>query len=90
MTPDFINASFEFIAAFMLARNCWFTYKAKGTEGISILSSIFFASWGYWNLFYYPHMGQTLSFVAGVLVTTINTVWVWQMIYYRRGNYAKT
>jgi hypothetical protein len=33
--PDFINAAFEFVAAFMLARNCWFTYKAKKTEGIN-------------------------------------------------------
>lgn len=83
MTPDIINASFEFIAAFMLARNCWFTYKAKGTKGISIASSVFFALWGYWNIFYYPHLGQMISFYAGIMVTAINSVWVIQMIYYR-------
>lgn len=82
--PDIINAAFEFMAAIMLARNCWFTYKAKKTEGISILSSIFFCSWGFWNIYFYPHLGQSLSFIAGIMVTVVNTVWVGQMIYYRR------
>ena len=84
MSADMVNAAFEFIAVVMLTRNCWFTYKAKKVEGVSILSTLFFASWCYWNLFYYPHLGQMLSFFAGALVTLVNTVWVAQMIYYRR------
>jgi len=86
MSPDRVNALFELIAAIMLARNCLFTYRAKRIEGVSILSTIFFASWGYWNVFYYPHLGQQWSFVMGLAVTIVNTVWVGQMIYYTRRN----
>lgn len=88
-TPDIINACFEFVAAFMLVRNCIFTYKAKTVTGVSILSTIFFASWGYWNIYYYPHLDQTLSFVAGILVTIVNSIWVGQMIYYHKLNKGK-
>jgi len=45
---------------------------------------VFFTSWGMWNLFYYPHLGQWYSFAGGVFIVSVNTFWLGQIIYYRR------
>lgn len=42
----------------------------------------FFTLWGLWNLFYYPHLGQWLSFFGGLWIVLVNTVYLGLMIYY--------
>ena len=84
LSLDIINGLFEFGGAIALSRNVWITYKAKEVKGISIISTIWFSLWGYFNCCFYPSLGQHWSFIAGVLVATINTIWVGQMIWYKK------
>ncbi|KKL71436.1 hypothetical protein LCGC14_2094960, partial [marine sediment metagenome] len=39
-------------------------------------SFVFFTAWGYWNMFYYPHLGQWFSFFGGFAIVFVNTVWI--------------
>ncbi|MEE8386489.1 MAG: hypothetical protein V3S01_11290 [Dehalococcoidia bacterium] len=84
MTPDMVNGGFECIGAVMLGRNVWQLYKDKIVRGVHWWATAFFASWGYWNLFYYPHLDQWFSFTGGIAIVAINTVWLAQMLYYNR------
>lgn len=81
---DIINGCFELLAGLFCTINCFRLYKDKKVRGISILSTVFFTSWGFWNLYYYPSLGQTMSFIGGIFIVTTNVVWVSQMIYYTR------
>ena len=53
-------------------------------RGVSWMATTFFTSWGYWNLYYYPHLDQWWSFAGGVLIVVANTLWIGMMIYYIR------
>jgi hypothetical protein len=84
MIQDFINGSFEFLAGFFVLNHCRIVLKDKKVKGVSIISTIFFTSWGFWNLYYYPHLNQWLSFIGGIFIVSANTLWVILMIYFRR------
>lgn len=83
MTPDLINGMFESIGALMIFQNVRTLHRDKMVRGVHWGPTGFFASWGLWNLFYYPHLEQWFSFVAGAVLVTINTIWLIQMLYYR-------
>jgi len=89
MNPDTINAAFEILGGFFILNHCRVLYKVKAVAGISIASVIFFNVWGFFNLFYYPHLGQTLSFYAAMLITVSNTIWVIMLIKYRHSPQKK-
>lgn len=82
--PDLINGTFEATAGLMVANHCRRVLKDKQVKGVSIISSAFFTSWGFWNLYYYPHLNQWLSFLGGLSIVTANTVWVCLMLKYRK------
>ena len=84
MTPDCINGVFEGVMALMLSRSVWLLYRDKCVKGVSFWAVVWPTLWGYWNLFYYPHLGQYWSFAAGVGVVTVNTTWVMLALRYRR------
>ncbi len=75
VTPDLLNASFEAIGALFLLADCRALYRDKQLRGVYWPGRVFWASWGLWNVFYYPAIGQSLSFVAGLLVLAANAVW---------------
>lgn len=75
MTPDMLNAAFEFVGALFLAADSRDLYRDKLLRGVYWPGRVFFASWGAWNVLYYPSIGQTFSFIAGLLVLAVNTVW---------------
>lgn len=83
MNPDLVNASFELFAGLFILNHIRATIKAGGVEGISLTSVTYFVVWGFWNLFYYPHLGQTVSYYAGVFVAITNLTWLGVMLYYR-------
>lgn len=80
---DLINGSFEFIGALAVVNNIRVLYNDKAIKGFSVLSSVFFLSWGYWNLVFYPHLNQWLSFVGGCCLAICNTIWIIMMGYYK-------
>jgi hypothetical protein len=84
MSPDFINGAFEFIGSVLTWMNVYRVWKDKGYAGIYAPAIIFFFSWGVWNLFYYPHLGQWWSFFGGCSIALANFVWVTLMFRYGR------
>lgn len=80
--PDIINGMLETIGSGMLALSVWKLHKDKVVRGVHWFATAFFASWGYWNLFYYPHLDQWFSFYGGAALVFVNTVWLIQMLYY--------
>ena len=83
MNPDVINAAFEIGATAALSFHVQAIVRAKRVLGVSIVPIVFYQLWGGWNLFYYPALGQSLSFAAGVGVFAMNSVHVCLMLYYR-------
>jgi hypothetical protein len=52
--PDFINGLFEFVGGLLIAFSCVRLYKDKAVKGVSLWPVVFFNSWGFWNLAFYP------------------------------------
>lgn len=85
--PDLINGTFELGGGILLWMNVYRLYKDKIIRGVSLAPFVFFTLWGYWNLYYYPHLSQWASFVGGIFVVAANTAWVLMAIYYiQQGN----
>jgi len=81
---DAINALFELGGAFAIIPSIVAAHRAKRIAGVSIFTSLFFTSWGWWNIFYYPSLDQTLSACAAVLLAATNSIWLGQIWIYRR------
>lgn len=79
---DFFNGLLETCGGFFIALSVIKLYRDKVVKGVSWIHVGFFTLWGFWNLFYYPHLGQWLSFSGGMLLVTVNTVWLGQIFYY--------
>jgi len=82
--PDLINGLFEAFGFVAVMFSVVRVYKDKKVAGISLVTTIFFTSWGFWNLFYYPHLGQTFSAGAAGLVCLANSLWCALLFYYGR------
>lgn len=83
---DIINAGWELAATGFVTLNLIRTHKDRGTTGVSRVNQLFFASWGLWNLIFYPFNGHWASAAAGALVALVNTTWLLQCIYWDRRN----
>ena len=75
-TFDLINGSFEAVAALFTLNHCRVLLRDRAVAGVSIASMAFFTLWGVWNLWFYPHLGQTWSFAGGVLLVMANAIYV--------------
>lgn len=84
MLPDAINGLFEFIGGFLNWLNVRALYHDKEVRGVRIFPSFFFFLWGIWNLYYYPHLDQWLSFTGGLVIVGGNAAWVALAVYYTR------
>ncbi len=82
MTPDQINACFELVAACLLAANIHRLKADKQVRGVCLAPMIFMVCWGVWNCYFYAAINVPWSWFAGLLCTTINAIWVAQMLYY--------
>jgi hypothetical protein len=81
MLPDIINAGFEVFASVVSTLSLIAIYKAKRIVGVSPWPTVFFAVWGMWNLFYYPHLGQVWSTLAAGGMLGVNMIWLY--MYYQ-------
>lgn len=84
MSPDLFNGLFELCGGLFILNHCRKLYADKQVKGVSLLSTVFFAAWGFWNLFYYPHLDQWVSFAGGLLIVAANTLWILMMVHYLR------
>ena len=80
---DIINGAFESVAGVLIWMNVITLYKDKTITGVHWCPVLVFTLWGFWNLVYYPHLGQWISFFGGIAVVTANTTWLIQMVYYK-------
>jgi hypothetical protein len=80
--PDVVNGTYEGIGGFFIWLSVRKLHREKIVRGVSWVHVAFFGSWGYWNLYYYPHLDQWISFAGGVGITLMNTIWFGQMVYY--------
>jgi len=82
--PDLINSLYEFCGGFVIILSIIKLHRDKMVKGVHWIQILFFMSWGYWNLFYYFHLDQFMSWIAGMFIVATNTIWFLQMIYYIR------
>ncbi len=85
MTPDFVNGAFEIVGALFNSINVYRIMRDKSVTGVSWIPTAFFTAWGVWNLYYYPHLGQWLSFFGGIAQIAVNGVWVYLALHYSKG-----
>jgi hypothetical protein len=80
---DVINGLFEVVGGVL----CWLNVKKllrdKQVKGVYWPVTAFFAAWGLWNMYYYPSLGQWMSFAGGVVLVSGNLVWVVLALRYR-------
>ena len=84
MVADAANGIFELVGGLMIWLNVARLYRDKRVAGVSVPVTAFFFCWGLWNLFYYPHLGQWLSFSGGLFIVAANAVWVAMAVRYER------
>lgn len=76
-----VNGLFETLGAALTFMNTRRVWKDRGYAGLYLPAVVFFMSWGLWNLYYYPHLGQWFSFAGGALLVAANVSWVGSMLY---------
>lgn len=86
MAPDFYNGMFELGGAMFALLNVRQAHLDKQVKGVSWIAVLFFAAWGYWNVYYYPVIDQPYSAACAVVLALVNTVWMTQLFYYSRRN----
>ncbi len=89
MTPDLINGFFEFAGTGFIILSCRKLYRDKMVRGVSWIHMSSFMAWGFWNLYYYPHLEQWISFWGGIGIVTANTFYVMQLVYYTGTEWQK-
>ena len=80
---DKINSGFELAGGFFLMLSIFQVLNDKTVAGVNPIHVGFFVLWGYWNLYYYRSIKQPWSFVASILITVMNTIWLGLLLYYR-------
>ncbi|HXJ44351.1 MAG TPA: hypothetical protein VNH18_34000 [Bryobacteraceae bacterium] len=80
---DLGNGLFECLGGLVLWQNVRRILQDKKLAGVDWRVTGFFTAWGFWNLWYYPHLHQTLSFIGGLNIVAANFVWLWFAIKYR-------
>ena len=76
MTPDLVNGVLEFIGSAFIWMNVVRLHRDRQAEGVFWPTTAFFTLWGCWNLYYYPSLGQWVSFCGGLLIALGNLTWV--------------
>ena len=88
MTPDAINGAIEAGGALFLLVNIRRLLVDRSVSGVHWLPTAYWTLWGCWNLFYYPSLGQWMSFAGGCAVVVVNLAWVALVFYFRRHSAA--
>ena len=81
---DVLNSCFEFTGGLFVLLNCIRLHRDKQVRGISLMAVGFFTVWGFFNLAYYPSLSQWASALGAGGVAAANTIWLLQIMYYKR------
>lgn len=82
--PDLVNGAFELTGGLLSILNVRTILRDKQVRGMALTPLTFITAWGYWNVFYYPHLAQWASFTGGLVIVAVNTLWLGLAIYYTR------
>ena len=82
--PDIINGGFELFASGFIILSILKVWHSHSSKGVNWIHPAFFSAWGFWNLYYYPHLDQWFSLIGGIGVVVCNTIWVALLFKYRR------
>lgn len=75
--PDIVNGLFEAGGGIAIwLGNVRSILRDKQLRGASHWATWLFTAWGFYNLFYYPHLGQWASFLGGCVIVTGNIAWI--------------
>jgi len=85
LTPDLINGLFEASGACAVGLSVLRIMKDRRYSGMHPFMTVFFQTWGLWNLYYYPSINQPWSTAGGVLLALANTLYLSQMWRFRHG-----
>lgn len=83
MNNDFVNGLFETTSGLFGLINIFRLVKDKELKGISWIPTFFFTIWGFWNVYYYPTLHQTFSFIGGIFISSVNIFWLILVFHYR-------
>ena len=64
---DKINASFQILNSFFLFFNVYKIYKDKNIAGVSLTTTLYFALFNIWNVYYFLNIDQWFSFWCSIL-----------------------
>lgn len=84
VTPDHVNAVFEFAGALLTWMNVKRVWEDRGYAGVYLPAVILFMSWGFWNLYFYSSLQQPWSVIATYVMTSANIAWVGLMLWFGR------
>jgi hypothetical protein len=76
MTGDQVNGLFEFCGALAVLTSVRSIIKDKCYAGVSPYNLAFFQLWGLFNLYYYPSLHQSWSFVGGIFLALANAAYL--------------
>lgn len=79
---DRINGAFEAGGGLFLSLNVIKLLSDRSVAGVAWPAVLFFAIWGWWNLYYYRRLKQTWSLWTSASSTLVNMVWLILLIYY--------
>lgn len=82
--PDAVNGTFEFGIGVLALKNVQALARDQVVKGVHWGVTAWAGLWGIWNLYYYPHLGQWLSFAGGLTIVSINLLWLAMVFYYWR------
>src|SRR5690606_32132762 len=80
--PDLVNGLFESCGGLFIWLSIRKLEQDKVVAGISWVHMLFFTAWGWWNIVYYPLLGQWLSFLGGVIIVMTNSWYLNRLIHY--------
>jgi hypothetical protein len=81
---DTVNGLFELLGGIVLWQNVRRIRQDRKLAGVDWRVTGFFTAWGFWNLWYYPSLGQWFSFFGGLNIVAANFVWLAFALKYRK------
>lgn len=81
---DLTNGLFEILGTLFMIPAIRSVYHTRSSAGAHWLTAFFFTSWGCWNLFYYPHLGQWYSTLGAAVLAFTNAFYLFLLVKYRK------
>jgi hypothetical protein len=82
--PDLANGVFEGGLSIFLFKGILKLRHDRKVLGFYWPTVLWTSTWGIYNLYFYPHLGQWCSFTGGLFVVAFNLTWLAHVAYYAK------